>query len=73
LTKLLNESNEIDIEIPAELFDRGNLMIELANFSEWRKKTEDTLKQLEKELNYDDMVTVTKSDGIIQNETMLRF
>ena len=51
LQKLINEMDGIDIEIPAEFFDRDTILEELSKFQQWKVKTEVTLKALEKELN----------------------
>ena len=46
------ESDEIEIEIPKEYFNKEKIIEELALFQQWKTKTELTLKQLEKELSH---------------------
>ena len=46
------ESEEIEIEIPKEYFNKEKIIEELALFQQWKIKTELTLKQLEKELSH---------------------
>ena len=52
LRRLLLESDEIEIEIPKEYFNKDKILQELTLFQDWKLKTEQTLKQLEKELNH---------------------
>ena len=46
------ESEEIEIEVPKEQFNKERILEQLALFQQWRQRTEQTLKQLEKELSY---------------------
>ena len=50
----------IDIEIPAEFFDREAILNELNQFQQWKVKTEVTLKALEKELNHPQKTVLQK-------------
>ena len=52
LRRLLLESDEIEIEIPKEYFNKEKIIEELTLFQSWKLKTEMTLKQLEKELSH---------------------
>ena len=51
MQKLISESEEIDIDIPNEYFNKDKLVNELNQFQLWKVKTEYILKSLEKELN----------------------
>jgi len=61
LKRLLLESEEIEIDIPKEYFNREKIVEELGLFQQWKVKTEHTLKQLEKELTH---MSGTKSENV---------
>ena len=46
------ESEEIEIEIPKEYFNKEKIVEELGLFQQWKQKTDSTLKLLEKELTH---------------------
>ena len=52
LKRLLLESEEIEIEIPLEYFNKEKIVEELSLFQQWKHRTDHTLKLLEKELTH---------------------
>ena len=51
IKRLLDESTELEIQIPPEYFDKKKLLEDLNCFYKWKIETEKCLQILEKELN----------------------
>ena len=55
MNKLLATSQNLDIEISGDIFNREATLADLARYRAWRKETSRTLAALEEEINaYDD-------------------
>ena len=73
MKRLLVESDEIEIEIPKEYFNKDKIIEELTLFSQWKVKTEQTLKQLEKELSHSSTIKPEKITDVISEGTRQQF
>jgi len=47
---LLQESINLEIEIPVEIFNRDKIMQDLETFQQWREDADSILEELEDEL-----------------------
>lgn len=58
------ESEEIEIEIPKEYFNKEKIVEELGLFQQWKQKTDSTLKLLEKELTHTNGINSSSKNEI---------
>lgn len=62
----MDDSESLEIEITADLFDATKLRSDLATYDEWRQSAEVVMKKLESELVRKSELSLSGGDTVLQ-------